>query len=330
MAHLRPPGRHRRLPGQRPAGRRRDQGILRLQPAFSIHGSDQPAQRADSQAPAEAPSAPGGSGRERAGFDVRRRPPPATTAGSARSRAPEGPSIGLIGSLASYAKVNEFGFVETPFRRVYNRLDDHQGELGAAPGPDPPPSRGRREGTGDPAAPVPALDTATHQPNWARPRSRSVDIHPFVSEGPSASPARRGGRIRSPEAYRPEPNGTFTDARVPGSPGRPPSPSPTSPTSSTWTSRRSQIVSIAAVMIPFPGHGVANPGADAPTCRSRRCRCSCPTRRWWGPLSSATPPRTRAMIVAPNAGVVLGDRPAARGQARGNANPVFEDHAEAG
>src|ERR1019366_10506695 len=35
---------------------------------------------------------------------------------------PEGPNIGLIGNLATYAKVNEFGFVETPFRRVYNRM----------------------------------------------------------------------------------------------------------------------------------------------------------------------------------------------------------------
>src|SRR5207302_2424733 len=64
---------------------------------------------------------PGGLSRERAGFDVRDvhhshygRICPIET--------PEGPNIGLIGSLASYAKVNEFGFVETPFRRVYNRL----------------------------------------------------------------------------------------------------------------------------------------------------------------------------------------------------------------
>src|ERR1700716_2441917 len=64
---------------------------------------------------------PGGLSRERAGFDVRDvhhshygRICPIET--------PEGPNIGLIGKLASYAKVNEFGFVETPFRRVYNRV----------------------------------------------------------------------------------------------------------------------------------------------------------------------------------------------------------------
>ena len=31
---------------------------------------------------------------------------------------PEGPNIGLIGSLASYGRVNAFGFVETPYRKV--------------------------------------------------------------------------------------------------------------------------------------------------------------------------------------------------------------------
>ncbi|MBD2798671.1 hypothetical protein ID856_19635, partial [Xenorhabdus sp. 18] len=31
---------------------------------------------------------------------------------------PEGPNIGLINSLSSFAKVNEFGFIETPYRRV--------------------------------------------------------------------------------------------------------------------------------------------------------------------------------------------------------------------
>jgi DNA-directed RNA polymerase subunit beta len=60
---------------------------------------------------------PGGLSRERAGFEVRDvhsshygRMCPIET--------PEGPNIGLIGSLASYAKVNRFGFIETPYRRV--------------------------------------------------------------------------------------------------------------------------------------------------------------------------------------------------------------------
>ena len=64
---------------------------------------------------------PGGLRRERAGFDVRDvhhshygRICPIET--------PEGPNIGLIGRLASYARVNELGFIETPYRKVLSSL----------------------------------------------------------------------------------------------------------------------------------------------------------------------------------------------------------------
>ncbi|MBI3952695.1 MAG: DNA-directed RNA polymerase subunit beta [Candidatus Doudnabacteria bacterium] len=60
---------------------------------------------------------PGGLSRERAGFEVRDvhrshygRLCPITT--------PEGPNIGLVAHLASYARINEFGFIETPYRKV--------------------------------------------------------------------------------------------------------------------------------------------------------------------------------------------------------------------
>src|SRR5512136_3391346 len=64
---------------------------------------------------------PGGLRRERAGFDVRDvhhshygRICPIET--------PEGPNIGLIGRLASFARVNEYGFIETPYRKVFKYL----------------------------------------------------------------------------------------------------------------------------------------------------------------------------------------------------------------
>ena len=63
---------------------------------------------------------PGGLDRERAGFEVRDvhyshygRVCPIET--------PEGPNIGLITSLALYARINEFGFIETPYRKVKNK-----------------------------------------------------------------------------------------------------------------------------------------------------------------------------------------------------------------
>jgi len=60
---------------------------------------------------------PGGLTRERAGFDVR----DVHTTHYGRIcpiETPEGPNIGLIASLSTYARVNEFGFIETPYRRV--------------------------------------------------------------------------------------------------------------------------------------------------------------------------------------------------------------------
>jgi len=71
---------------------------------------------------------PGGLRRERAGFDVRDvhhshygRICPIET--------PEGPNIGLIGRLASYAKVNPYGFIETPYRKVVKELEADDPEL---------------------------------------------------------------------------------------------------------------------------------------------------------------------------------------------------------
>ena len=64
---------------------------------------------------------PGGLSRERAGFDVRDvhhshygRICPIET--------PEGPNIGLIGNMSTYAQINPYGFIETPYRRVIHRF----------------------------------------------------------------------------------------------------------------------------------------------------------------------------------------------------------------
>ena len=60
---------------------------------------------------------PGGLSRERAGFEVR----DVHTSHYGRMcpiETPEGPNIGLIGHLASYGRINSYGFIETPYRRV--------------------------------------------------------------------------------------------------------------------------------------------------------------------------------------------------------------------
>src|ERR1700737_4146358 len=66
---------------------------------------------------------PGGLSRDRAGFEVRDvhhshygRICPIET--------PEGPNIGLIGSLATYGQINDYGFIETPYRRVLHEVEN--------------------------------------------------------------------------------------------------------------------------------------------------------------------------------------------------------------
>ena len=68
---------------------------------------------------------PGGLSRERAGFEVRDVHP--THYGRiCPIETPEGPNIGLISSLSCYARINEFGFIESPYRKVKDgRVTDY-------------------------------------------------------------------------------------------------------------------------------------------------------------------------------------------------------------
>jgi DNA-directed RNA polymerase subunit beta len=120
---------------------------------------------------------PGGLRRERAGFDVRDvhqshygRICPIET--------PEGPNIGLIGRLASFARVNEYGFIETPYRRVLKSL---------TPGSPKLVGRKLREDVRDPASSevvAKAGDriTAEQAEVIARLELREVLLVPFVTE----------------------------------------------------------------------------------------------------------------------------------------------------
>jgi DNA-directed RNA polymerase subunit beta len=120
---------------------------------------------------------PGGLRRERAGFDVRDvhhshygRICPIET--------PEGPNIGLIGRLASYARVNEFGFIETPYREVIKFL----------PATDPDiVGRKLREDVEDAKGNVIAEDgdiiTAELASRFAALGMEKVPVMPFVGQG---------------------------------------------------------------------------------------------------------------------------------------------------
>ncbi|MGF1657556.1 MAG: DNA-directed RNA polymerase subunit beta [Verrucomicrobiales bacterium] len=62
---------------------------------------------------------PGGLSRDRAGFEVRD-VHPSHYGRICPIETPEGPNIGLISSLSTYARINDFGFIETPYRKVIN------------------------------------------------------------------------------------------------------------------------------------------------------------------------------------------------------------------
>ncbi len=156
---------------------------------------------------------PGGLSRERAGFDVRDvhhshygRICPIET--------PEGPNIGLIGSLASYAKVNEFGFVETPYRRVYSRMavtEEMRSRLAGR--------RLRRPAATNDGKEVLPRDTRLGDQEVDRLLKagvQAVDIHPWVSDEVaylSADEEDYYGVAQANAALNPD--GTFVDSRVP-------------------------------------------------------------------------------------------------------------------
>ena len=66
---------------------------------------------------------PGGLSRDRAGYEVRD-VHPSHYGRICPIETPEGPNIGLISTLASYAKINKYGFIETPYRKVNNCVID--------------------------------------------------------------------------------------------------------------------------------------------------------------------------------------------------------------
>ena len=119
---------------------------------------------------------PGGLSRERAGFDVRDvhyshygRICPIET--------PEGPNIGLIGSLATYARVNEYGFIETPYRKVVKELSSNSPDLiGKTVAEDVTTSKGAV------VAPAGTEVTADLARRLSRLKDKQVAIRPFVSD----------------------------------------------------------------------------------------------------------------------------------------------------
>src|SRR4051794_15771871 len=115
---------------------------------------------------------PGGLSRDRAGFEVRDvhhshygRICPIET--------PEGPNIGLIGSLATYGRINDFGFIETPYRRVLRTVPNDASRL---------VGRSLREDVGDVAKKGAYIDEALASKIVAVSDVKFVNVIPYVTD----------------------------------------------------------------------------------------------------------------------------------------------------
>jgi len=123
---------------------------------------------------------PGGLSRDRAGMEVRD-VHPSHYGRMCPIETPEGPNIGLIGSLASFARINSFGFIETPYRR---------GAGGGGPparrDTPPPPARAASPGS-PPTRSSTSRPTTRTAPSSRRPRPRSTRADASSTRRPCAA-----------------------------------------------------------------------------------------------------------------------------------------------
>ena len=154
---------------------------------------------------------PGGLSRDRAGFEVRDvhhshygRICPIET--------PEGPNIGLIGSLATYGQINEYGFIETPYRlvvrQVANTPEETLGKVASRTVANPSGKELVAAGTTIDAKIAARLaEFATQIPR--------IDVRPVVTNQIDLLPADQEERYTVAQAnVRLNPDGTFIDEHV--------------------------------------------------------------------------------------------------------------------
>jgi DNA-directed RNA polymerase subunit beta len=195
---------------------------------------------------------PGGLSRERAGFDVRDvhhshygRICPIET--------PEGPNIGLIGSLATYGRINAYGFIETPYRKVKRSVaHDDPALLELEAGTDVTAKDGKvvlKKGE---------RFTAEAQKELARQKSLAFPIRPVVTDEIDYLPADEEEEHVVAQANAPlDEQGHFLSDRVP-SRFRDTFPEARPDQIEYMDVSPKQVVSVATALIPFLEHDDAN------------------------------------------------------------------------
>jgi DNA-directed RNA polymerase subunit beta len=123
---------------------------------------------------------PGGLNRERAGFEVRD-VHPSHYGRICPIETPEGQNIGLITSLSSYGKINEFGFIETPYRKISDNVVTDEIEYMTAD---------FEEGCiiAQASAPLDEFNMFEHDICWARHRGESLEVDSKLATHMDVSP----------------------------------------------------------------------------------------------------------------------------------------------
>jgi DNA-directed RNA polymerase subunit beta len=195
---------------------------------------------------------PGGLSRDRAGFDVRDvhfshygRICPIET--------PEGPNIGLIGSLATFGWVNEYGFIETPYRKVVRELPTNSPDL-----VDRVLKEDFHDSSGKALFPAGTTITLEVSKRLARFKSATAKVNPFVSSDVVYLSADEEENYLVAQANSPlDEHGHFLTKRVEARTGGSFTMASTDQVEYVDLSPK-QIVSVAASLIPFLEHDDAN------------------------------------------------------------------------
>jgi len=195
---------------------------------------------------------PGGLSRERAGFDVRDvhhshygRICPIET--------PEGPNIGLIGSLATYGRINQYGFIETPYRRVKRSVRWDEPGLAALEAGADVVGKG-----GEVVVKAGARFTPAATAELKRQKAQAFPIRPFVTDEIVYLPADEEEEYYVAQANASlDEEGHFLSPRVP-SRYRDQFPEARPEQIEYMDVSPKQVVSVATALIPFLEHDDAN------------------------------------------------------------------------